>query len=457
MLCVLSLAPSEGLSARRVAAKAKSGRAAAKKRQKVVVFVGLPGSGKSTLAKAVGAALHGAKRTSFGDQIRAYVNEKGWKRTPGNDIKASQHFAQNPAALARRVVKKIKELGAEWTLVDGAREPVNIEALRKHFDVSVVSMNVPTKVRFQRMLARKRFANETPKYLQRRDKRELGLGVGDIMQRADWQVADTPLHQLSTAARVLAEGITRGTGTKLRNAPNLGGTDWAYQLQNLRQAAESVPQSGRARFLSKTLLSMPRIAGGPRHGYVVLRDMKAESLPWQKDHLLMVPSRAGHQPAWLHQVKDPRRLGRMARTLGKTIRSLHKSKGGFSDVRLWVNLPARLSMPVLHLHAQGVAEGRYPTPDVTSPNFLEAEASTNGPYKLYRATSPESSWPIVAVATSIPSGAAAKDHLLGQMIMDVGLAATKAGIYDGRVEITRRSSEFSVQAFRRLGRTKKRR
>ena len=417
------------------------------RRQRVVVFAGLPGSGKSTLAKAVQRVIPKAGRTSFGDQVRSYVSEKGWVKNQANDAKASQYFAKNPRLLTDRVVRKIKQMGAEWTLVDGAREQHNVERLREHFDVTVVSLEVSQGERFSRMLKRQRFANETEATLRARDKRELALGVKEVMARADMQVGGTPLFRIPAVARVFAETLLRGAKTKPGMPIRAGGADWAYQLQNLRAAAEAVPSSGRARFLSKTLLKMPRIAGGKDTGFAIIRDRKAESAPWQKDHLLAVPSGEGDQPVWLHQVKDPRFLGRMARRLSGTLQSIHKDKGGFADIALWVNLPNRISMPVLHLHAKGRPKvKRYA--EVNRRNYREISAKGKGDYRVFKAKSENLASPFVLVAKT-PKTNSARDRLLGMMMMDAGTTATSTGIYNGRIEVSVTDSLIKVRVVAR--------
>ena len=414
----------------------------------MVVFVGLPGSGKSTLAKAVQRVIPKSKRTSFGDQVRSYVGEKGWAKTQANDIRASQHFAKNPRELVDRVIRKIRDMGADWTLIDGARESQNVDVLRKHFDVTVVSVEVAKKERFKRMLLRQRFVNETEATLEKRDQRELGLGVAELIKKADMRVGDTPLFGLATAARVLSESLVRGTKTKPAQPLRLAGKDWAYQLENLRTAAEAMPTSGRARFLSKTLLGMTRVGGGPNDGFVIIRDIKAESAPWQKDHLLAIPSTKGEQPVWLHQVKSPQRLGRMARRLGNKLQGIHRAKGGFAEIALWVNLPGRISMPVLHLHAAGRQKAKR-FPALNRANYRTGAAKSKGAYQAYEARRKNSSVPFLFVAKAVPKTDAARDKLVGLMMMDAGITATAAGVYDGRVEVSIATKSIVVRVVRR--------
>lgn len=185
-------------------------------RQRVVVFVGLPGAGKTTVAKRLTRNLH-APRVSCGNVVRGWIKAKGLPYTPQNDRMAAQRFAKRPGAIARALTKQIKASGKPVTIIDGVRSPHDMKVLQQHFAVDLVAVTVPKAQRFSRMLARKRFAGETNAYLEARDKRELGLGVKGLIDKAPFRVDNS-----GALGRVpnLTKQLGRALKASWKQAPN---------------------------------------------------------------------------------------------------------------------------------------------------------------------------------------------------------------------------------------------
>ena len=141
----------------------------ARPRQRVVVLVGLPGSGKTTQSKSLARVMN-ARRHTCGDVVRGWIKARGLAYTPKNDRMASRHFARTPGEIARQLSAKIKRSRAAGRthIVDGVRSPADMKVLRQEFDVRVVALKLPKKLRYQRMLDRGRFANEDHAYLDRK-------------------------------------------------------------------------------------------------------------------------------------------------------------------------------------------------------------------------------------------------------------------------------------------------
>jgi dephospho-CoA kinase len=183
--------------------------AAAAGRKQVVVLAGLPGSGKTTLAESLSRELH-APRLTCGDVIRRWIKAQRLRYTPENDRAASQHFAQTPGEIARQLAQEISAGSARTVIVDGVRSPADLRVLRQQFDVRVVALRAPAPLRYRRMLARGRFAGEDVDYFRQRDRREIGLGLLQLLRRPFARLTMTgPVTEVPSQARELAAALRR--------------------------------------------------------------------------------------------------------------------------------------------------------------------------------------------------------------------------------------------------------
>jgi dephospho-CoA kinase len=178
-------------------------------RKKVVVIVGLPGSGKTTLSKSLARTMT-ARRHTCGDVVRGWIRAQGLPYTPENDRRASQHFAKTPGEIARQLSKTIDRSRKPVHIVDGVRSPADLKVLGERYDVRVVALKLPRKIRFKRMLERGRFAGENQEYLKNRDRREIGLGLLHVLRKPFVRV-DTkgPLSQVPARARNLSKRLEK--------------------------------------------------------------------------------------------------------------------------------------------------------------------------------------------------------------------------------------------------------
>lgn len=184
----------------------------ARPRQRVVVLVGLPGSGKTTQSRNLARVMR-ARRHTCGDVVRGWIKARGLRYTPRNDRMASQHFAKTPGEIARQLSAKIKRSRARTHIVDGVRSPADMKVLRQEFDVRVVALKLPKKVRYQRMLDRGRFANEDQAYLKARDRREIGLGLLHVLRKPFLRLDTTgPLSGVGARSRVMATKLKQSWG-----------------------------------------------------------------------------------------------------------------------------------------------------------------------------------------------------------------------------------------------------
>ncbi len=143
---------------------------------KVLGVTGMPGSGKSIFLDT--AIEKSAIVVSMGDIIREKAAERG-EDTGTTARKIREEFGQY--IVSELTVERIKEIlkednGANFILVDGIRSPYEIEMFKENFDnFSSVSVFACAKTRFERLVLR-----------GRRDKRELGFGLGEVIATADY-------------------------------------------------------------------------------------------------------------------------------------------------------------------------------------------------------------------------------------------------------------------------------
>lgn len=155
---------------------------------KILAFVGMPASGKSEAASVL--LQKGITVINMGDIIREEVVRRGLEPTDvntggvGTDIRKKE----GKDAVARRCIPKIKAANEDFVGIDGVRSVPEVECFKEAFgdDFTLVSVDSPLEIRFERVLERKRSDDmKDISALKIRDERELGWGMGEAMQIAD--------------------------------------------------------------------------------------------------------------------------------------------------------------------------------------------------------------------------------------------------------------------------------
>ncbi|WP_299335093.1 AAA family ATPase [Haloplanus sp.] len=164
---------------------------------KLLGTVGLPGSGKSEAAAVARAA--GVPVVTMGDVIRDECRNRG--------LDPAQHHGEmaktlreegGPGAIAKRSLPEIEsalsESASETALVDGLRSPAEVDRFEAAFGDAfvLVSVEAPFETRAERLADRERDASDADREaLRDREERELGFGMGDVMDRADVRIENT--------------------------------------------------------------------------------------------------------------------------------------------------------------------------------------------------------------------------------------------------------------------------
>ncbi|MFA1609649.1 AAA family ATPase [Halobellus rubicundus] len=162
---------------------------------KVIGTVGLPGSGKGEAAAVAREA--GVPVVTMGDVIRKACRERGFDPAEHHgEMAKTLREEDGPAAIAERSLPMIEsELEeSDVVLVDGLRSDVELDRFREAFgdDFHLVSVEAPFETRADRLLERGRDDTDLDREaLREREERELGFGMGEVMDRADVVVRNT--------------------------------------------------------------------------------------------------------------------------------------------------------------------------------------------------------------------------------------------------------------------------
>ncbi|WP_248895610.1 AAA family ATPase [Haloplanus halobius] len=162
---------------------------------KVVGTVGLPGSGKGEAAEV--AREMGVPVVTMGDVIRAACRNRGLDPAEHHgEVAQALRDEGGPAAVAERSLPHIRDAleDAEAVLVDGLRAPEEVARFEDAFGDAfvLVSVEAPFETRAKRLGERGRDATDIDREaLREREERELGFGMGDVMDRADVTIENT--------------------------------------------------------------------------------------------------------------------------------------------------------------------------------------------------------------------------------------------------------------------------
>lgn len=158
---------------------------------RIIGTVGLPGSGKGEAATVAREA--GIPVVTMGDVIREECRRRGLDPSEHHGrIARLLREEEGEAAIAERCVPQIREEldrdGDDVVLVDGLRSMVEVETFEEAFgeDFLLVSIEAPFEVRAERLGDRGRDDSDIDRAdLRAREERELGFGMGEVIDAAD--------------------------------------------------------------------------------------------------------------------------------------------------------------------------------------------------------------------------------------------------------------------------------
>ncbi|RAW44859.1 hypothetical protein DQW50_11865 [Halorubrum sp. 48-1-W] len=163
----------------------------------VIGTVGLPGSGKGEAANVAESA--GVPVVVMGDVIREECRDRGLDPAEHHGrIAGVLREEEGDDAIAARTIPRIRETADERTagtvLVDGLRSTVELERFREAFGdgFTLVAIHAPFELRAERLGERGRDDSDADlEALRERDEREIDLGLGETLERADVEIDNT--------------------------------------------------------------------------------------------------------------------------------------------------------------------------------------------------------------------------------------------------------------------------
>jgi dephospho-CoA kinase len=179
----------------------------------VIGTVGMPGSGKGEVAAAAEAA--GVPVVTMGDVIRRACRDRGLDPADHHGAVAQALRDENgPAAVAEASLPHVEDAldGAETVVVDGLRSPDEVALFRERFgdEFSVLAVEASFDTRANRLADRGRDATDADRErLREREERELGWGMGEVIDDADRRIEteDRSVEEFRAAVRrLLAPG-----------------------------------------------------------------------------------------------------------------------------------------------------------------------------------------------------------------------------------------------------------
>jgi len=168
----------------------------------------MPGSGKSTIV----SALKGKdiEVLNLGDGVRAEAKRRNLEPTGDNLGKLMLELREKngPGAIAELLTEPIKNSQSKVIIIDGVRSTAEIEVLKNAGSVKLLSIEASADTRYKFLSSRGRSDDPTTREkFEERDKRELGVGIGESIAIADETISNSniTLDQLIELAHKVIE------------------------------------------------------------------------------------------------------------------------------------------------------------------------------------------------------------------------------------------------------------
>ena len=152
----------------------------------------MPGSGKSTIVSALKA--RGLEALNLGDGVRTEAKRRNIEPTGDNLGKLMLELREKngPGAIAELLTEPIKNSQSKVIIIDGVRSTTEIEVLKNAGSVKLLSIEATADTRYKFLRARGRSDDpETREKFEERDKRELGVGIGESIAIADETISNS--------------------------------------------------------------------------------------------------------------------------------------------------------------------------------------------------------------------------------------------------------------------------
>ena len=152
----------------------------------------MPGSGKSSIVSSLKS--RGFEALNLGDGVRAEAKRRNLEPSGDNLGKLMLELREKngPGAIAALLTEPIKNSQSKVIIVDGVRSTAEIEVLKNVGSVKLLSIEAAADTRYKFLSSRGRSDDPaTREKFEERDKRELGVGIGESIAIADETISNS--------------------------------------------------------------------------------------------------------------------------------------------------------------------------------------------------------------------------------------------------------------------------
>ena len=167
----------------------------------------MPGAGKSTIATAL--KLKGFEEINMGDAVRAEAKKRNLEPTGENLGKLMLELREKngAGAVAELIQPQIINSVSNVVVIDGVRSKAEIDIFKKIGTVKILSIDSSADTRYKFLQARDRSDDpKTRDVFDKRDSREVGVGLGSSIALADESISNNNLTKdelIETAYKII--------------------------------------------------------------------------------------------------------------------------------------------------------------------------------------------------------------------------------------------------------------
>ncbi len=167
----------------------------------------MPGAGKSTIATALKSK--GFEEINMGDAVRAEAKKRNLEPTGKNLGKLMLELREKngAGAVAELIQPQIINSVSNVVVIDGVRSKAEIDIFKKIGTVKILSIDSSADTRYKFLQTRDRSDDpKTRDVFDKRDSREVGVGLGSSIALADESISNNNLTKdelIETAYKII--------------------------------------------------------------------------------------------------------------------------------------------------------------------------------------------------------------------------------------------------------------
>ncbi len=167
----------------------------------------MPGAGKSTIATALKSK--GFEKINMGDAVRAEAKKRNLEPTDENLGKLMLELREKngAGAVAELIQPQIINSVSNVVVIDGIRSNAEIDVFKKIGTVKILSVDSSADTRYKFLQERGRSDDpKTRDVFDKRDSREIGVGLGSSIALADESISNNNLTKdelIETAYKII--------------------------------------------------------------------------------------------------------------------------------------------------------------------------------------------------------------------------------------------------------------